>query len=271
MARIAISGEPQQAFTGSSRARLSVNYVAARSAIAACSRVDECKSWADKAAALASYARQSKDESLRSMAERIQARAVRRCGELLKQVPSGQGSRNQHGELRAGGVTRQKAARDSGLSERQKVTALRVAKVPEVKFHSLVEGEHPPTIPQLAALGTESRAQVLDSRAQAGRARRLFATIRKFCEETSPIELAKAFGSEESKPIGQFVEGLKLWLDQLRSNLPGAPIRHPPRGARHPCRSAPGRAAPQPKKSQRNEQFHERQSTGAVYAPLKRA
>jgi hypothetical protein len=114
----------------SSRARLPATYQAAQKAIVKCSRIDECKSWSDKAAALASYARQARDHTLRMMAERIQARAVRRCGELLKQVPSGQGSRNQHGELRNGAVTRQQAAQDAGLSERQKVTALRLAALP---------------------------------------------------------------------------------------------------------------------------------------------
>src|SRR4029077_18890845 len=95
---------------GFSRARLPATYEAARKAISECARVDECKSWADKSAALASYARQAKDESLRIMDDRIHARAIRRCGGLLKEVPSGQGSRNQHGELRDGAVTRQKAA-----------------------------------------------------------------------------------------------------------------------------------------------------------------
>jgi hypothetical protein len=42
--------------------------VAARKAIAKRSRIDECKSWSDKVAALASYARQAKDRSLRAMA-----------------------------------------------------------------------------------------------------------------------------------------------------------------------------------------------------------
>jgi hypothetical protein len=97
-------------------ALLPATYEAAHKAIAKCSRIDECKSWSDKSAALASYARQAKDRSLGVMAERIHARAVRRCGELLKQVPSGQGSKNQYGELHGGTVTRQEAARSAGMS-----------------------------------------------------------------------------------------------------------------------------------------------------------
>ena len=87
---------------------------------------------------------------LRKMADRIQARAIRRCGELLKQVEAG---KNRFDDRRDGTdmpINRKEAARDAGLSERQKVTALRVANVPEPEFHQAVESETPPTITQLA-------------------------------------------------------------------------------------------------------------------------
>lgn len=64
-------------------AKLPAVYERATQALAECTRIDECKDWADKAEALASYARQSKDDSLRKMADRIQARAIRRMGQLL--------------------------------------------------------------------------------------------------------------------------------------------------------------------------------------------
>jgi hypothetical protein len=67
-----------------------------------------------------------------------QARAIRRCGELLKQIPNGQGIRTDL-ELPTGTVTRSQAAADAGLSERQKVTALRVANVPEAEFARLAD------------------------------------------------------------------------------------------------------------------------------------
>jgi hypothetical protein len=51
---------------------------AAKVAISECAHIDECKDWADKSEALASYAKQAKDDELRNMAERIQARAIRR-------------------------------------------------------------------------------------------------------------------------------------------------------------------------------------------------
>src|SRR5581483_7743899 len=70
--------EPLDDVPGLSRARLPANYQAARETITECSRIDECKAWSDKAAALASYARQARDSTLRVMAERIHARAIRR-------------------------------------------------------------------------------------------------------------------------------------------------------------------------------------------------
>ena len=61
-----------------SQARLPRTYEAAREALATCQDIDECKEWADKAAALASYAKQAEDETLLKMAARIKARATRR-------------------------------------------------------------------------------------------------------------------------------------------------------------------------------------------------
>ena len=94
---------------------------------------------------------------LRKMADRIQARAIRRCGELLKQVEAG---KNRFDDRRDGAdtpINRKEAAREAGMSERQKVTALRVANVPEPVFHQAVESETPPTVTQLAEIGKQSK------------------------------------------------------------------------------------------------------------------
>jgi len=80
--------------------------------------------------------RQSEDDQLERMAQRIRARAIRRAGELLKQIEPQQGARNDL-EPRDGGapkLTRSDAARDAGMSERQQKTALRIANVPEREF-----------------------------------------------------------------------------------------------------------------------------------------
>ncbi len=78
---------------------------------------------------------------LRQMAERIQARAIARCGALLRSIAPARGG--DRGNSATGGRspvgTRTSAARDAGMSRDQKRTALRVANVPTDQFDRLVE------------------------------------------------------------------------------------------------------------------------------------
>lgn len=139
-------------------APLPATYENAKSALAQCQAIDECKDWADKAAALASYARQSEDLELEKMAQRIRARAMRRAGELLKQIepsPGGRPSKTNDGGDSS--FSRKDVARDAGMSERQQVTAIRVASIPETQFTAQVESANPPTLTELARQGTQKR------------------------------------------------------------------------------------------------------------------
>lgn len=126
-------------------------------------------STADKAAALASYAKQSQDDELMKYAVRIRDRAIRRCGELLKQVDPGKGGRpstnsgverpsfegwvpgtDPNAQTLEGWVpqTRKDAAEAAGLNEYQKKQALRVANVPAADFEKQVESPTPLTAPR---------------------------------------------------------------------------------------------------------------------------
>jgi hypothetical protein len=114
------------------------------------------QAWANKAKALASYARQAEDDTLRKLADRIQARAVRRAGQLLKTFQTGP----KGGRPKSGGgtptVSQRKAAADAGMSKDQQVTAVRVANVPEDIFEVAVESDAPPTVTKLAEIGKRS-------------------------------------------------------------------------------------------------------------------
>ncbi len=61
------------------------------------------------------------------MADRIQARAIRRCGELLRQIQPARGANQNIREGDHPKVTRESVADAAGLSEHQRKTALRVA------------------------------------------------------------------------------------------------------------------------------------------------
>jgi len=144
-------------------AKLPKAYEAARVAIEKCARIDECKDWADKSAAMASYAKQSQDKTLFDHAVRIQARAIKRCGELLAAMQPSTGGRppaakkTREGAARVLSPGRTAAAKDAGLSEHQKKTALRVAAVPAEKFEALVEAPKPATVTALAEIGTRTK------------------------------------------------------------------------------------------------------------------
>lgn len=134
-------------------ARLPQTYESAKTALSECVALDECKSWADKAAALASYAKQANDDELMKMATRIRDRAIRRAGELLQQIEPKPGARTDV-EPSRGAPTRLQAAGEAGLSRDQMHTALRVANVPKADFDRQVDSPNPPTVTALAKQGT---------------------------------------------------------------------------------------------------------------------
>lgn len=135
------------------RAYLPSTYVAARDALIRCEQVDECQDWANKAAAVEVYARQAKDDSLVIMAQRIQARAIRRCGELLKGIP------HRHGTGSGDGPTRTSVGAAAGMSRLQRRQAAQVAQIPTSEFERLVESKNPPKVYRLAQIGVRKRTK----------------------------------------------------------------------------------------------------------------
>jgi hypothetical protein len=204
-------------------APLPQSYEAAKEALANCTRVDECQDWADKAAALASYARQADDDTLHHYAKRIQARAVRRCGELLKQFDG----RGRPAEIKDGDdlilpPTQRQVAEHAGLSERQQKTAVRVANVPEERFTAAVESARPPTVTKLAEMGKK----VLTDPKPAGfnEAIHTLGAMRRFtekCREHDAALIASAVPTYEASEIRACVATLDAWLDRFIVNLKG--------------------------------------------------
>lgn len=135
-------------------AQLPASYENAKTALSTCVSIDECQTWADKAAALASYAKQANDDELMKMATRIRDRAIRRAGELIKQIDRPEtGGRPKNG---MDTLTVSGAARDAGMSKHQQVQAVRVANVPADDFERQVESNTPPTVTKLAQQGTKA-------------------------------------------------------------------------------------------------------------------
>lgn len=211
-----------------SSAPLPVLYENAKRALAECSRIDECQTWANKAEAMASYARQAKDDGMRKMADRIQARAIRRCGELLKQIEPSKGGRpsNETQDAAVQRFTRTDVATEAGLSERQRKTALRVASIPEDAFIAAVESANPPTVTALAKQGTQPRPLVdlggipPEDYRRATEAQGTLRRFAEFCSQYEPRRIAAAFKPHEIPDLRRFVSTIDGWLDRFVTNLP---------------------------------------------------
>jgi len=144
---------PEEIARAVPHAELPERYEIAKAALAECNRVDELDDCADKAAALASYARQADDPELLNHATRIRARAVRRMGELLLEY-DGRGLAKSEGPPT---LSREEAAKKAGISRHKALTAARVGSIPQDQFEELVESPQPPGTTQLAEVGKKSR------------------------------------------------------------------------------------------------------------------
>ena len=208
-------------------ARLPTTYVRAVTALEKCEHLDECKDWADKAAALASYGRQSKDEALLKTAIRIRARAVRRSGELIEAVESGRGA-----HLRRGGespsLNRKTAAAAAGFSDDQRKQALRVAALSKEEFESQVESDKPPTASKLAKLGTVTPPHVIKQmkrdakRPGFSEALYFIAALKRMadeCEEHEPKFVAGGVVPHETKRAKAHATQVSKWLRAFASSL----------------------------------------------------
>jgi hypothetical protein len=102
-------------------------------------------------------------DELRRMAERIRARAIRRCGELLQQIEDARGGDRKSAKIKSKGeltfdlAGKPQAAREAGLSLDQQRTATRPARIPEDDFDAAVENDDAATVTELAAAMTSWR------------------------------------------------------------------------------------------------------------------
>ena len=206
-------------------ATLPAKYEAAKMALAECNRIDECKDWGDKAAALASYAKQADDKEMERTAMRIRARACRRCGVLLQEFEK---AKNQHDAASRSAPTRTQAATQAGLSKDQAVNAIRVANVPKEDFEKQVESEEPPTVSNLAEQGTKKR-KVVPIYEEQGMTKKAFqagmhfrghlSNLAEYTSEFDPQEVADGSLPDERKQILQDIKTIEKYLKKLRAKL----------------------------------------------------
>ena len=164
-------------------------------------------------------------------ATRIQSRAIQRCGELLAEIKRPkQGGRPPNNYIGTGTVSRAAAARDAGLSKRQKDTALRVASIPKEDFEALVESEEPPTVTALAERGTATKMKPpidLEGRdpAEFRLGTEVLGTLKDMAElarRADPAAVVRGALRHEIAPLLANVAATEAWCAQLRQRLSAA-------------------------------------------------
>ena len=207
-------------------ARLPATYEAARHALSLCVKIDECRDWAIKAEALASYARQMGDMAMRDMAVRIMDRAYHRAGELLREIPAASNQHDAANRADAGGGTgtRFGAGTAAGLSRRQTVTALRVNNVPREEFERAIEGPNPPTITELAERGKQTRTAHLGGRdpedfREATRLSGLLSHFNRNAPDLSVEAAKRGLWPDELAGLIDDIRTAREWLDRANAIL----------------------------------------------------
>lgn len=203
----------------STNAKLPATYANAKAAIAECESIDECKEWSNKMAALASYARQAHDDYMLNMAERIKARAMRRCGELLNELaPAGREAPRKTKGLTSGvrpdTTSKAKVAKAAGLSKRHKVTATRIARVPKAEFEAAVESINPPTVTAIAERGKQSKDVPKDFKVSS-QAQGMLRRFAEFAAETDAAAVVHGAHDRDKDEITKNSVQIVKWIHQV--------------------------------------------------------
>jgi hypothetical protein len=210
-----------------------VSYEAAKQAIVECQSPIECRTMADKAAAMAVYARMRDDPDLLNRAVRLQAWADRRWGELDRELHPDRRQEN----LKQNQAPHRKAhvrpigeRSPDGTTEYQRKISHRLAAIPEAVFTRQVESDNPPSVRQLAEQG--KRTVVLDPEfartkspwgaiecADTREACETLERFAKYCESSAPEGIGRAVNAAEAQEIRRLIPVIDRWLDQLSANL----------------------------------------------------
>lgn len=201
-----------------------VNYETARRAIVACSRVDECKEWADRAAALVTYAKRVRDNAMKDAAQRIQLRARVRIGELLLEIPNAQGK--GHKAVGPAPGSRRQTILLHKLGDTA-LTCIAMARVPARMREQLIEASPPVTATMLAGLGTRKR-YAQEDRFRAGVPYRVAVGIHndgiggflRWAHRHPPVALAQSMTREEAARLREYIRAADHWLAEFYRNLP---------------------------------------------------
>ena len=199
-----------------------VVFAEAMRALVACRSIDESKHWADKADALAAWAKIYKNDEAAREAKRLKLHAYRRMGKLAEELKPTERRFRHPGRGGAGSVS---LLRQSGLSGIQAIAARRVASLQSEDFQREVRRKSPraPATVGKLAIGKLSAESAAKAATQAWRT--LFCggaagSFKLFCRGNSAYELATALDAGEVNAARKNMREIREWLDEFDASLP---------------------------------------------------
>jgi hypothetical protein len=190
-----------------------VEYETAVKALAACLSLDDSKRWADKADALAAWAKIYHDGTVTRQAKALKLHAYRRMGQLAKELNPVKNS-NMGREKNSGASP---ALEKLGLSHTEANAAMALAKIPVASFERLVDD---PKSPSTYRYLINSSGTVLPGAAEWHRVQSALASARTMMRTIRPRELR--LGPAHAQWCLDVIVEMNEWLDELEQFIKGS-------------------------------------------------
>lgn len=203
-----------------------VVYTEAINALAKCRTIDEGKYYADKADALAAWAKIYKSDEAAIEARKLKAHAFRRMGQLAEELRPTKlgGTPGQH----KGNKGASSLLLESGLSKKQAVEIRRMSALPEATFQREMERARPFTVQRISRLAIGTLNQGASAAKAKSAAWRLLLstssysgvpTMLQFCKKNSAYEIGRAIPAGEVRAIREKLRPIREWMDEFEASL----------------------------------------------------
>lgn len=213
-----ISEKQARTITGGRKPLLPVEYERACQALAECLTLDEAKYWANKADALAAWARIYHDDKCQRDAKALKLLAYRRMGEIAselrpgKRVAFGRG----YGNFSGSAPGQNALLREQGLTKEQSRHVQGIAKIDKPIFDQAVSSKKPPAPTTLIrnALGENPEWQQFSHALSA---------VLMQCRRIDAALLAKSLSDNLHELSRSRALEVITWLDEFERHLPKGP------------------------------------------------
>jgi len=192
--------EQAKAITGGREPLTPVEFTEACKLLAECRGIDEAKYWADKASALAAWAKIYHSTRIAREARLLKLHAYRRMAELAKEIK------------KSNGTAPAKVLTDQGLKKWEANEVMAVGRVSKEKFEAAVAAAVPPAPSYFKRSAVAFNGSV-------GNAMR---ALHYFTIRIDATEMAQQVPPKEVKYYQRMVESLSDWLDEFDQHLKGA-------------------------------------------------